>query len=318
MQKTDGALPQAAIEGFLGSCMKDMKGFMGGGPCAENALVPKGCVDLYRATGRKEYRDFVLAYMQENVPESGENAAFSRDAGDDAGCGQTLLFALDETGDERYRRAADVLFERIDAYSRRPCGDAGHGQSLPETLYMTQPFRTEYDRRFGGMRAARNVANGFGNVRQCLTDAKTGGALSFCLPDTGWYMMALADCAEKMDIQLYEHYRKLADLLLEAARTVFPRRDAETGLYSLETGDAEPVGSAMILYALLKGVRLGLLDGEKYLDEARRGFCSLISLALRRETDGAWHLADAFSSGNPLGAGVFLMALAEYERSLKA
>lgn len=320
MQKTDGALLQAAIEGFLGSCPKNMKHLMGGRSCAENALVLKGCADLYRATGRKEYRDFMLACMRENVPESGEITGFSRDAGDDVGvgCGQTLLFALDETGDERYRRAADFLFERVDAQSRCPCGDTGHGQSLPEMLYMTQPFRTEYDRRFGGMRAARDVANGFGSARKCLTDAETGGALSFRLPDTGWYMAALADCAEKMDIQLYEHYRKLADLLLEAARTVFPRRDAETGLYSRETGDAEPLGSAMILYALLKGVRLGLLDGEKYLDDARRGFRSLASLALRRGADGAWHLADAFSFGGPMGAGVFLMALAEYERSLKA
>lgn len=315
MQKTDGTLPQTAIESFLGSCPKNMEILMGGRPCTEDAFILKGCADLYRATGRKEYRDFVLAYMQENVLPSGKPVAFSRDAGDDAGvgCFQTLLFVLDETGDERYRRAADLLFERIDAHSRPSCGGAGHGQSLPEMLCMTQPFRTEYDMRFGGMRAARDVAERFGSARQCLTDAEAGGALSFRLPDTGWYMTALADCAEKMDIQLYEHYRKLADLLLEAARTVFPRRDAETGLYG-----QEPFGSAMILYTLLKGVRLGLLDGEKYLDEARRGFRSLASLALCRGTDGAWHLAGPFSSGNPLGAGAFLMALAEYERSLKA
>ena len=58
------------------------------------------------------------------------------------------------------------------------------------------------------------------------------------------------DIWEFVHERLYEHYRALADMFLEAAR----------GLISHET-EANPMAAD----ALLKGVRLGLLDEEKYL-----------------------------------------------------
>ena len=94
----------------------------------------------------------------------------------------------------------------------------------------------------------------------------------------------------------------------------------------------------MVLYALMKGVRLGVLDGEKYLDMALKGFERLTALKLRRGDDGEWHLNDickvaglgpgekrdgsvAYYLSEPRvaddakGVGPWMMALAEYRRA---
>lgn len=118
-------------------------------------------------------------------------------------------------------------------------------RTAPVNLYLYQPARAEYDVRFGGRKDARDIAALFTLARRQLGD---GGITD------GFYMLALADTVEKMDIQVYEHYRVLADLLLEAARAALGSQDPR------------------VLCALMKGVRLGLLDPEKYLPAARGAF----------------------------------------------
>ncbi len=119
----------------------------------------------------------------------------------------------------------------------------GEERLQPRNLYLCMPARAAWDTRFGGGRGARGIADAFASARASLMD--------------GLYMAALADTLEHMNIQLYEHYRVLADLLLEGARNALPITDAR------------------VLYAVLKGVRLGLLDPEKYLPAARRAFDAL-------------------------------------------
>ena len=46
----------------------------------------------------------------------------------------------------------------------------------------------------------------------------------------------------------------------------------------------------MILYAVIKGVRLGLLDDEKYRQPALEAFNQLTALQLAPDESGAWHL----------------------------
>jgi Predicted unsaturated glucuronyl hydrolase involved in regulation of bacterial surface properties, and related proteins len=54
----------------------------------------------------------------------------------------------------------------------------------------------------------------------------------------------------------------------------------------------ETSGSAMIAYSLLKGVRIGVLDAEKYLPIALDVFEKLVANKLRTEEDGVVRLTD--------------------------
>lgn len=136
---------------------------------------------------------------------------------------------------EQYLKQMRAQFELLDEEE----------QAAPENLYLYQPMRAEYDARFGGRKEHREIAALFRRARERLGDEGI---------TDGYYMMALADTLEKMDKQLYEHYRALEDLLLEAARKAV----------------CSPGVQAQ--YALMKAVRLNLLDPEKYLPAARAAF----------------------------------------------
>ena len=338
----------------------------------EDGCVLKGCADLYRATGSAACRDFALAYLARYVQPDGGIPNFPLDKYniDSINCGKVLFFALDETGDARYRAAADFHVKRLETHPRCACGNFWHKEIYPEQiwldgLYMAQPFRVEYDMRFGGKQQAADVAKQFRNVREYLyvpekglyvhacdmakqqpwADPQTGKSPNFWLRSMGWYLMALADCLELMDEQLYEHWRALRDLFVEAVEGIFRWRDPETGLYyqvidraDVEGNYIETSGSAIVLYAILKGVRLGILDGETYLDGALAAFENLTAQKLKQDADGSWHLNDicwvaglgpgekrdgsvAYYLSEPRvaddskGVGPWLMALAEYRRA---
>jgi len=340
----------------------------------EDGCVLKGCADLFAATGEAAYRDFVLRYLEKRVTAEGTIPSYPEDKYniDSTNCGKALFFAYDQTGEERYRKAADYLTERLVHHPRCQCGNFWHKEIYPEQiwldgLYMAQPFRVEYDMRFGGRKDAADVAGQFQNVRKYLWDdekhlyyhacdlakqqpwanKETGKSPNFWLRSMGWYLMALIDCVDKMDERLYEHYRALIDLFREAIRGIVPYADPETGLYYqvIDRADVagnylETSGSAMVIYALFKGVRLGVLDGEKYLPIARRAFDSLVREKLHRDEEGRWHLGGicavaglgpgekrdgsvAYYLSEPVvdddakGVGPFLMAWSEQMRADK-
>lgn len=338
----------------------------------EDGCVLMGCAQLFRATGEPAFRDFVLRYLEKRVTPDGRIPSYPEDKFniDSTNCGKALFFALDETGDARYRRAADYLTERLRRHPRCACGNFWHKEIYPEQiwldgLYMAQPFRVEYDMRFGGKKDAADVAAQFQNVRRYLYDPQkrlyyhacdmarqqpwanpeTGCSPNFWLRSMGWYLMALIDCIDKMDERLYEHARALIDLFREAIPGILSYADADTGLYYqvIDRADVpgnylETSGSAMVIYALLKGVRLGVLDRERYLAGALSAFESLVREKLRRDENGAWHLGGicavaglgpgekrdgsvAYYLSEPVvcddakGVGPFVMAYAEYLRA---
>lgn len=338
----------------------------------EDGCVLKGCADLYRATGDGACRAFVLDYLARFVEPDGAIPNFPLDKYniDSINCGKALFFALDETGDERYRRAADLHAKRLETHPRCACGNFWHKEIYPEQiwldgLYMAQPFRVEYDMRFGGKQQAADVVKQFENVRKYLYDAEkglyyhacdvtkrqpwankqTGCSANFWLRSMGWYLMALVDCLDKLDEQLYEHWRALRDLFVEAIAGIAKWRDPDTGLWyqvidraDVEGNYIETSGSAMVVYSILKGVRLGILDGEDWLDSAMRAFENLTALKLKPDDAGDWHLNDickvaglgpgekrdgsvAYYLSEPRvaddakGVGPWMMALAEYRRA---
>lgn len=152
----------------------------------------------------------------------------------DKSSGMSLLFAWEQTGGPAYRQAMDALMADLPAAAD------------PEALYQFAPFHAAYDVRFGGRKDARRIAAAFQTMQDALSDP--------------WYYLALVDCIEQMDIQLYEHYRVLADLILRAAQARL----------------RQPALNAADCCLLMKGVRLGLLDPEKYLPPALKS-CSTLA-----------------------------------------
>ena len=250
-----------------------------------DAMVLRGCEAMYRATGESDWRDGALAFLYACVSPEGDVARFPWKERNLAplDCAPALLFAFDETGDARFRRAADALAEWLKAQPRCACGNYWARETAPDqvrldALYFALPFQTAYDARFGDKRMAKDTALQLKNARKYLfdeekrvyrpardmkTDMLRPEPVGFSQRCAGLFLLGLAECAGAMDMQLYEHYRTAADLILEAVQGLLPdcRKHAPL-LFDGDKMDEQP--AAMVLAAVLKGVRLGLLDEEKY------------------------------------------------------
>jgi len=291
----------------------------------EDGCVLTGCIRLFAATREPAYRRFVLDYLNPRVTRDGAIPSFDTSAYniDSINCGKALFFALDETGEPRYRKAAEFVMGRLRTHPRCDCGSFWHKSIYPrqiwlDGLYMAQPFYLEYERRFGGLARLPDILTQFENVRRFLynadkglfyhgydearvqpwCDPETGCSRSFWLRSVGWYLMALADCAALLDGADGRASARLRAMLAEAAGGLLPYRDAATGLYRqvIDRADVagnylETSGSAMAAYAMLKGARTGALPAEPYAAAGRETFAALTKRKLRT-VDGALRLAD--------------------------
>ncbi len=265
----------------------------------EDGCVLKGAADLYDATGDKKYADFVIRYLEQCVNEEGiitnyENTAHSIDS---INAGKVLYFAYSYTGAEKYRKAIQFVYDSLMEQPRNKAGNFWHKDIYPnqvwlDGLYMAMPFYIAYETKFNGRKNYNDILSQYENVRKILFDKEkelyyhaydearlqpwadkvTGLSKNFWLRSEGWLLMSFADTASEMDHQIYEGYRRLADLLKEGVNGILKYKDPETSLFYQLTAKKdypgnylETSGSEMIAYAILKGVRLGLLLPEKYL-----------------------------------------------------
>lgn len=294
--------------------------------CYEDGCALKAAADLYHATEDIRYRDFVLRWLSERVGKDGsisgyESTIYSIDTINN---GKALFFAWDETEDGRYRKAIEYHIKRLMEHPRCLCGNFWHKEMYPyqvwlDGLYMAQPFYMEYESRFDRMEHVSDITKQFANVRKELwndekglychawdesrtqpwCDVKTGKSPNFWLRSMGWYLMALIDCIELCDERLYEHKRLLIDIFREAISGIMRWQDHESKLFYqvIDRADVaenylETSGSAMIAYAILKGVRLGVLLKDRWLDKGKAIFDSLENKKLILQEDGQLHLKD--------------------------
>ena len=267
----------------------------------EEGMLLSGLLAQYRAAGDRDCRETVLACMDKSVPrDAGESPILAGESPWQAAAfGNALFFALDETGEDRYKKALDAVASRVKE------------AALPETpagLYAAAPFLAEYDTRFGDKQSYKLIADQFRAVHQAHFDRETGLYRSaggvFSAREEGFMRLALADTAEKLDMMIYEHYRTLADLFLEAVRTTYQKG---TEWACFRSGESEEQardlsGYALSVTAVLKGIRLQLLDEERYLPRAMFAKANLEAL---------------YAAGLPCDAGAWLLEQSEGRRVSK-
>ena len=276
----------------------------------EDGVVLIGSADMYKATGDSMYRDFVLNYLEEWVMPDGTIPKYNgtHPAVDNILCGRNLFFALDETGDERYRKAIEFQMDQLKTFPRAANGSFWHKDRYPEQiwldgLYMASVFYMDYETRFDRKEKYPDIMTQFRNVRKYLYDEEkmlyyhaydsakqqpwankeTGCSANFWSRACGWWLMALVDALDVMSDQIYEDYREIQDLLQEALNGMLKYRSSEDGLiYQVVDHEGtvgnytESSGSLMMAYALMKGSRLKAVLPEKYEPAGREMFESVL------------------------------------------
>ena len=277
-------------------------------------------VALDSPDGNDEVVDYVKAWYDAAIGENGEiyNYKKSNFSTDHICPGRTLFQLYDLTGDPRYRKAMDILFDQLKDQPRTPEGGFWHKQIYPnqmwlDGLYMAQPFYAEYTLRFVNNQDYRkkffaDIVHQFETVYHYTYDVETGllrhawdssHEMFWCNPATGqsqhawgralgWYMMALVDTMEILPAG--EGREALEYLFLDLWYAVLEYADPETGMWyqvldcpGREGNYLEATASAMFAYAQLKAVRLGLLED---VDAAVRTYEQLLNTFVTKDDEG--------------------------------
>nr|WP_235907417.1 glycoside hydrolase family 88 protein [Niallia circulans] len=262
----------------------------------EDGVVLEGMYLLWKQSGDREYLDYIKQNLDLFVDGVGNIPKYSLQEFniDHVNNGKILIDLYNETKDERYKKAADLLREQLRRHPRTKEGSFWHKQIYPyqvwlDGLYMGSVFYGKYIHTFSEEENWDDVINQFllceKNTRDDKTgllhhaydetreqpwaDKETGLSQHFWGRSVGWFAMALVDVLDYLDGN--DQKQRLIVMLKDVLDAVMKFQDKETALWYqiLDQGTRkgnylESSCSCMFLYAIAKGVRKGYLDEEWY------------------------------------------------------
>jgi unsaturated rhamnogalacturonyl hydrolase len=286
--------------------------------------------------------------------------------------GWTLLKLVKSYPEEKYFKAIEQLYRQLQAQPRNAEGGFWHKQIYPDQmwldgLYMAMPFYAEYTRDYvaDSLRSAHyeDIVHQFSLAYEHCYDPANGllrhawdasHRMFWCDPQTGqsahawgralgWYCMALVEVIDILDQDSRFEDKTLPSILSSVFASLLKVADPETGLWyqvldcpGREENYLEATCNAMFAYAMLKGVRLGVLDGvdEKMacqtyeqmvktfvtVDDAGvvdlNECCAVAGLGGKQMRSGKYdyYVNETIVKNDPKGMGPLIWAMHEYEQ----
>lgn len=325
----------------------------------------KAIIELYHITGEEKYLRFADNFIDYFVQEDGSIQSYRPEEYnlDNVNAGKTLFDLYKLTKKEKYRKAIDTIYSQIQGQPRTSTGNFWHKQIYPnqiwlDGLYMGQPFYMQYELEYNEgkncldsyqqflnvYRLLRNDKNGlyyhaYDDSRESFwCDKVTGLSNNFWLRALGWYAMALIDTIDIMPDSLQAEREELTRIYKELIDAMLPYQH-ESGMWyqlvnlgGIEPNYLETSGSAIYAYAIMKSVRLGILDesyyayGEKaflgtcnqYLSEENGelqlgGICLVAGLGGKDKRDGTfgYYMSEPIVKNEAKGVAPLILAYIE-------
>jgi unsaturated rhamnogalacturonyl hydrolase len=335
----------------------------------KDGLLFKGIYHVWQATRDACYWERLVEYVDRFVDASGEIKTYQLEEYnlDQINPGKLLFTIYQASGQERYCRAIDLLRQQLRQQPRTHEGGFWHKKIYPyqmwlDGIYMAAPFYAQYAQTFEEPAAFDDIAFQILTVEKHTRDPHSGllyhawdesrqqpwaDPSSGCSPHfwsraVGWYVMALVDVLDFFPPD-HANHPEIVAILERTLNAVAAWQDEATGLWwqVLDQGERlgnyrEASGTCMFVYAIVKGIRQGIL-GRSWLSMAEKGFAGLQQHLLSIDDQGRLDLQGICTSaglgGNPYrdgsfsyyvsepvaandlhGIGAFILAAAEMER----
>ena len=322
-------------------------------------------------TGEKKYSDFAENFIDYYIGADGSIRGYSIEKFnlDDINEGRVLFDLYRTSGKEKYKSAVMLLREQLEKQPRTVTGSFWHKKIYPhqvwlDGIYMAQVFYVRFQKEFGNG-SIEDTMNQIRNVRKYMfdedkkllyhgldcsksifwADRETGLSANFWLRAIGWFTVALADIIGYLENG--EERDEIGGIFRGVIDGIAQYADPETGMYwqvvdqgGREGNYLETSGSSMIAYAMMKGARLGVLDGkysalgrktfdgicEKYLTFNENGEINLGGICLvaglgpetdrRRDGSYEYYISEPVVENDAKGVAPFVMCYTEVKRML--
>ncbi|EKD19826.1 cell wall glycosyl hydrolase YteR [Drepanopeziza brunnea f. sp. 'multigermtubi' MB_m1] len=330
---------------------------------------------VHNATSEAKYLDHIKKALDNLVTTSGELNDYNLTAYtlDDIRIGETLIYLNKETGEDKYKAAADLLFSQLETNPRNSEGGFWHRLIYPnqmwlDGLYMVSPFYAHHTAYYTPTNTAAfddivnqfvltntNCVNsnsgqsgllkhGYDESREAVwADKATGASPETWSRALGWYVMALVDVLDYLPAS-HPGAATLKEILETSAAAIKKAVDTDSKMWWLvmsqpgkEGNYIESSGSAMFVYAMLKGIRMGYLDESEYKETATVAYEAMVEKFVSKNADGgldwegtvsvgslkgngdyAYYVSVELATNDLKGFGPFIMASMEYEKAMCA
>lgn len=327
----------------------------------------KAILDLYAIKGDEKYLEFADNFIDYFVQEDGSIKSYDPEEYniDNVNAGKTLFELYKLTGKEKYRKAIDTIYSQVKNQPRTAEGNFWHKKIYPnqvwlDGMYMGQPFYMQYEIEYNNSQNCKDSFNQFINVYNKLRDPLsglyyhaydfsresfwcdkvTGLSRNFWLRALGWYAMSLIDTISVMTDDMKEEKETLSKIYKELIDSML-KYQSENGMWyqvvnlgGIPGNYLETSGSCIFAYAIMKSVRMGILDEsyfqygkkafdgvcEKYLSEKDGelqldGICLVAGLGpennTRRDGTFVYYMSEPIVSNDAKGVGPLVLAYIE-------
>lgn len=265
----------------------------------------KAILELYHIKKDCRYLEFADRFIDYFVRDDGSIASYDPKEYnlDNVNAGKTLFDLYHLTGKEKYRKAIDTVYSQLKGQPRTSQGNFWHKLIYPnqvwlDGLYMAQPFYMQYELTYNEGKNCQDSCQQFFHVYELMRNSRnglyyhayddsrkafwcdkvTGLSANFWLRALGWYAMALIDTVEIMPDSMADERGELCRIYRELIDSMLPYQDEETGMWyqvvnrgGISPNYLETSGSAIFAYAIMKSVRLGLLE-PSYFTYGKKAF----------------------------------------------
>ncbi len=296
-------------------------------------LELKAFTDVYEAYGNQAIYDYVYNWYDQIVNEDGTIKTYSVEKYNvDLICpGRSLFYFYDKTGNEKFRKAIELLKSQLDNHPRTEAGAFWHKLIYPhqvwlDGVYMASPFYAEYAVRYlegeEQTKVFDEIVTEFVVAAKYTYDPATklyrhawdeSKSMFWCDPETGqsqhcwgrgfgWYTIAIVDVLDYLPAD-YAGREVLINILQKICAELPKWADPETGVWyqvldqpGREGNYLEATCSAMFTYAYLKAVRLGYID-QSYSEYAVDLYDKLVKTFISTDEQGRISLEQCCSVG---------------------
>ena len=279
---------------------------------------------VWRNTGDRRYFDYIRRYVDQHVDEEGNVRQFVPDALDHFASGYAVLFMYEQTGEEKYAKAAEKFRRGFDDYPRAANGMFYHGvrarQVWVDGVFMGQIFLLRYAKAMNHpedyaevVRQITGVSKICGRGDGLMVHAWAepgkgrgwpgdGPSPEVWSEGLGWIAVLLADWSDWMPSDV-AGYDDILDITKRLCAGLKGCQDSRTGLWSqvvdkpYEEGNwNETSGSGMFTYLLQRAIDKGFVPAEEYQSVVDKAYEGLLTKCVRN-TDGYYNLLDCSSIG---------------------
>ena len=280
-------------------------------------LCLRGFERMFEATGEQAYYDYIKAYMDYFITDEGTINTYNPEVCniDHINNGKNLFYMYHKTGEEKYKKAIELLASQLKIQPKTPSGAYWHKKIYPnqvwlDGIFMGEPFSAQYALEFGHDEKWEEILTQFtvaerltyeprcglyahacDETKECFwADPHTGRSLNVWGRSVGWFCMALADTLDFVPENQAEMRRQLIALLNKVMSNVVLYQD-EQGLWYQVLDNrrcdnyAEFTCTSMFAYTLNKGIAKGYLDREKYLPYLNKAVNGILTHFVREDGD---------------------------------